>query len=57
MIIKNLKKLTLFFLSNPVSFNGQLQKNKKSLELVTSRSSSYETSSETLHYYVLSDQV
>ena len=54
---KNKTLWKMFFLSNPVSFNGQLQKNKKGLELVTSRSSSYETSSETFLYYVLSDQV
>ena len=43
---KALKKLTLFFLSNPVPFNGQNIKNKRGLELVTSCSSGYKASSE-----------
>ena len=34
---KPLKKLTLFFLLNLVPFNGQVFKNKRGLELVTSR--------------------
>ena len=45
-----LKKLTLFFLLNPVAFNGQSYENKRSLELVTSWSSGYETSSEKFFY-------
>ena len=42
---KALKKLSLFFLSNPVPI-----KNKRGLELVTSHSSGYETSSEKFLY-------
>ena len=42
----SLKKLTLIFLSNPVPFNGQDYEQQKGLELVTSRSSGYKTSSE-----------
>ena len=45
---KPLKKLTLIFLSNPDPLNGKVFKNKKGLELVTSRSSGYETSSQKL---------
>ena len=41
---KPLKKLTLFFLSNPVPFNGQSYEKQKGLELVTSHSSDYKTS-------------
>ena len=47
---KLLKKLTLFFPSHLVPFNGQSYKNKRGLELVTSRSSGYETSSQKLFY-------
>ena len=47
---KSLKKVNFIFLSNPVPFTGQNQKdkikNKGGLELVTSPSSSYKTSSE-----------
>ena len=43
---KALKKLTLFFLSNLVPFNGQSYQNKRGLELVTSRSSGQKTSTE-----------
>ena len=32
---KSLKKLTLFFLSNPVPFNGQSYQKNRGLELVT----------------------
>ena len=53
---KALKKLTLFFLSNPVSFNEQNYQNKRGLELVTSRSLGYKTSSK-VFLYILSDQV
>ena len=43
-IIKNLWKVNFIFFSNPVPFNGKSYiKNKKGLELVTSRSSGYET--------------
>ena len=44
-IIKNLWKVNfIFFFSNPVPFNRKSYiKNKKGLELVTSRSSGYET--------------
>ena len=53
-----LKKLTLFFLLNPVPFNGQNYENKRGLELLTSRSSGYQTSSKkSFISYVLSDQV
>ena len=47
---KALKKLTLFFLLNPVPFNKQNYQNNRSLELVTSRSSGYKTSSEKFLY-------
>ena len=47
---KALKKLTLFFLLSPVSFNGQNYQNKIFLELETSRSSGYEISSEKFLY-------
>ena len=43
---KALKKLTLFFLSNPISFNEQVMKNKRGLKLVTSHRSRYKTSSD-----------
>ena len=46
---KALKKLTLFFLWNPVPFNGQNYQ-KRGLELVTSCSLGYETSSEKFLY-------
>ena len=39
-------RLTSFFLSNPVSLNGKIIKNKRGLELVISSSSDYETSLE-----------
>ena len=54
---KVLWKVKLFFLLNPVPFNGKVIKNKSGLELVTSRSSGYETSSQKFLYYLLSDQV
>ena len=41
---------TLFFLPNPVPFNEQSYQNKRGLELATSRSSGYETSSEKFVY-------
>ena len=44
------KKLTIFFLSNPVPFNGQIYQNKRDLELVTSHSSGYKTRSEKFLY-------
>ena len=44
--------LTLFFLSNPVPFNGQNYEKQKGPELVTYRSSGYETSSEKFLYYL-----
>ena len=47
---KALKKITSFFLSNPVSFNSKIIKNKRGLELLTSRYSGYETSSENFLY-------
>ena len=47
---KALKKLTLFFLSNLVPFNGQSYQNKRGLELVTSRSSGQKTSTEKFLY-------
>ena len=52
---KALKKSALFFLLSPVSLNGQRYQNKRSLELVTSHSSGYKTSSKKIH--VLPDQV
>ena len=54
---KALKKFTMFFLSNPVPFKG-LSYQKKDLELVTSCSSGYKTSSEkSFISYTLSDPV
>ena len=47
---KALKKLTLFFLSKPAPFNGQINKNRRDLEPVTSRSSGYKTSLEKFLY-------
>ena len=47
---KALKKLTLFFLLNQVPFNGQISKTNRGLELVTSCSSGYKTSSEKFLY-------
>ena len=47
---KNLKKVTSFFLLNPVPFNRQNYQNKRGLELVTSRYSGYEASSEKFLY-------
>ena len=51
-IIKNpLKDLPLFFLSNPLPFNDKIvMKNKRGLELLTSRTSGYKTSSEKFRY-------
>ena len=47
---KALKRVTLFFLLNPVPFIRQNYQNKRGLELVTSRYSGYETSSEKFLY-------
>ena len=47
---KSLKKLTLFFLPNPVPFNGQSYQKQRGLELVTSHASRHETSSEKFLY-------
>ena len=47
---KAFKKLTLFFLLNQSLLMNKVFKNKRGLELVTSWSSSYETSSEKLLY-------
>ena len=47
---KSIKKLTLFFLSNSVPFNGQDYEKQKCLELVTSHSVGYKISSEKLFY-------
>ena len=41
---KAINKLTLFFLLNPVPFNGQNNQKERGLELVTSHSSVYEAS-------------
>ena len=49
---KALKKSALFFLLSPVSLNGQRYQNKRSLELVTSHSSGYKTSSKKIHVLV-----
>ena len=49
-LLKALKKLTLFFLSSPVPFNGQSYKNQKEPELEISHSSGYKTSSEKILY-------
>ena len=49
---KTFKKLSLFYLSNPVFFNDKLMKNKRGMELVTSRSSGYKTSLEKFLYYL-----
>ena len=45
-----LKKLTLFFLLNPVPFNGKSYQKQKELELMNSWSSVYKTSSEKFIY-------
>ena len=47
---KAFKKLTLFFLPNPVPFNEQSYQKQKGLETRPSRSSSNETSSEKFLY-------
>ena len=47
---KSLKNLILYFLSNPVPFNGQDNEQKRGLELVTGRSSGEKTSSVKLIY-------
>ena len=39
---KSLKKFTIFFLLNPVPFNGQSYQKQSGLELVISRSSGYD---------------
>ena len=55
---KALKKLAIFFISNPVPFMDKVIKNKRDLELATSHSSGYKTSSENFFInYILSDQV
>ena len=51
---KAFKKLTLFFLSNPVLLMDKVIKNKRCLELKTSHSSGHETSS--FIRYILSDK-
>ena len=45
-LLRSLKKLNLFFLLNPLPFDGQDHKKKGGLKLVTSHSSGYKTSSE-----------
>ena len=52
---KDFKKLTSFFLLNPVPFNEQSYKNKRGLGLVTSHTSGYKTSLEKFLCYILSD--
>ena len=47
---KALKKLPLFFLSNPVPFKGQSYQKQKGPGLVTSGSSGYKTSPEKCLY-------
>ena len=47
---KSLKKVNFIFFPNPVPFNGQSYQKQKGLELVTSRSSGYETSLEKFLY-------
>ena len=56
---KALKKLTLFFPSNPFPLMDRIIKNKMGLELATSHSSGYETSSKIFLYSlnILSDHV
>ena len=50
--------LTLFLLSNPVPLMDKIIKNKRGLELETSRFSGYKTSSQKFMFsYILSDQV
>ena len=59
--LKALKRLISFFLLNPVPFNRQSYRKKRGLELGTSRSSGYKTSSSgyknSFSSYILSDQV
>ena len=50
VLSKSLKKITLFFLSSPVSFNGQDYERQMGLKLVASPSSVYQTSSEKFFY-------
>ena len=45
--------LILFFLSNPVSFNGQNYQEQRGLELVTSRSSGYERKLKNIPLFVI----
>ena len=47
---KLLKKLTLFFHLDRAPFNEQNYQNKRGLELATTRSSGYKTSSEKFLY-------
>ena len=55
---KSLKKVTSFFLLNPVLSVDKIIKNKRDLEQVTSRYSGYEqVQKNPLISYVLSDQV
>ena len=50
--------LTLFLLSNPVPLMDKVIKNKRGLELETSRFPGYKTSSQKFMFsYILSDQV
>ena len=49
--------LTLFFLSNPLPFNGQNYEKQKALELVTRHSSGYKTNSEKSLYLSKFDDV
>ena len=50
---KNPKKFNFIFFPNPVPFNARSYQNKRSLELVTNRSSGYETSSKEIPLLVL----
>ena len=47
---KAFKKLTLFFLLNPVPFNGQSYQKQKGFGTRTNSSSGYKTSSEKFPY-------
>ena len=54
---KTFEKLSLFVLSNPVPFDGQVIKNKSGLELLTSRSSGSQVHKNFFISFILSDQV
>ena len=52
-LLKSIKNVTVFFLSNPVDLVDKIIKNKRGLELVTSSFSGYKTSSENFPLLVM----